>query len=114
MSWTYTLAELADAIDVAVDAGALDFSSVSTDTRTLRPGDLFVALSGDRFDGSQFVSGAFEKGACAAITTVPNEAGPCLVVDSPLAALQTFAAWHRSHHDLPLLALTGSCGKTTT
>ncbi|MCP4645496.1 MAG: UDP-N-acetylmuramoyl-tripeptide--D-alanyl-D-alanine ligase, partial [bacterium] len=47
-------------------------------------------------------------------TTVPNEAGPCLVVDSPLAALQTFAAWHRSHHDLPLLALTGSCGKTTT
>jgi UDP-N-acetylmuramoyl-tripeptide--D-alanyl-D-alanine ligase len=60
------------------------------------------------------VDAAFEKGAAAAVCTQAHERGPCLVVENPLLALQHFAAAHRKDWGGPLLAITGSCGKTTS
>ncbi len=125
MSWFHTIAELAQAIvtgsapngSAGVPAGsgtaAQTFSSVSTDTRTLRPGDVFFALSGENFDGNTFVPQAFEKGAVAAVCERPMPGGLCITVESPLRALQDFAAWHRSQCSAKVIAITGSSGKTT-
>jgi UDP-N-acetylmuramoyl-tripeptide--D-alanyl-D-alanine ligase len=93
---------------------ARTFERISTDTRTLEGGDVFFALSGERFDGTEFSGRAFEAGAAAVISTKQHPAGPCVVVDDPLAALQRFAAAHRSLYEIPVIAITGSCGKTTS
>ena len=88
---------------------------VHSDTRTLQPGDLFVALKGEHFDAHQFLQQAKEKGALAAIAHHGLvEAGlPGLeVADSKLALGQLAAGW-RSQFSLPLIAVTGSNGKTT-
>lgn len=114
MGWTYTLGELARALGVAPPAANVSFHAVSTDTRTLEPGSVFFALKGDRFDGNAFVSEAFAKGAVAAVTSASHDAGPCLIVSDPLAALQTFARWHRNRYGLSVIAITGSCGKTSS
>jgi UDP-N-acetylmuramoyl-tripeptide--D-alanyl-D-alanine ligase len=116
MSWTYALGEMSRAVGATVpqnEAANLTFSGVSTDTRTLLPGDLFYALSGDNFDGNTFVPQAFEKGAVAAVCERVMPGGPCIVVDQPLRRLQDFAAWHRSRCSANVMAITGSSGKTT-
>ena len=113
MGWTYSLGQLAEAIGAGNPGADVSFCAVSTDTRTLREGEVFFALSGENFDGNGFVPAAFEKGAAAAVCSTPQEGGRCLVVGDPLAALQQFASWHRDHYNPPLLAITGSCGKTT-
>jgi len=110
----YTLAELAKIIGAAPAGGMKRFSRVSIDTRTLQPGDVFFALTGERFDGNKFLQDAFDKGACGAVARRKHSAGPCLVVDDVLLALQQFAAYHRGRFEMPVLALTGSCGKTTS
>jgi UDP-N-acetylmuramoyl-tripeptide--D-alanyl-D-alanine ligase len=91
------------------------FSSVSTDSRTLKAGALFVALSGPSFDGHDFVAVAAERGAAAALVERPLAAQiPQVVVPDPLAALAAFAReWRRQFH-IPLVGVTGSNGKTTT
>ncbi len=114
MGWSYTIRELAAAVGAEAPALGGAFTSVSTDTRTLREGDVFFALSGERFDGSTFVEDAFAKGALAAVTTRASETGPCLVVPDVLGALQAFARAHRMRYAVPVIAITGSCGKTTT
>ncbi len=115
MSWKYTLGELAGAVGAVLPTGLgeFTFSGVSTDTRTLRPGDVFFALSGDNFDGNTFVPLAFEKGAVAAVCERPIPGGPCIVVEAPLRRLQDFAAWHRLRCSANVIAITGSSGKTT-
>ncbi|QOJ24769.1 MAG: UDP-N-acetylmuramoyl-tripeptide--D-alanyl-D-alanine ligase [Gammaproteobacteria bacterium] len=95
------------------------FTGVSTDSRTLKEGDLFVALSGERFDGSKFVGSAKEKGAVAAM--IPHTASgdalaagiPLLHVEDARLALGQLAAHWRSRFVLPLIGVTGSNGKTT-
>jgi len=94
------------------------FTGVSTDSRTLKAGDLFVALSGDRFDGSAFIASAEEKGAVAAL--VPQTIGgelatgiPLLRVKDTRLALGQLAAHWRSRFTLPVIGVTGSNGKTT-
>jgi UDP-N-acetylmuramoyl-tripeptide--D-alanyl-D-alanine ligase len=86
---------------------------VSTDTRKLEAGQVFFALEGEQYEGDIFVSDAFAQGAVAAVTTKANAAGPCILVDDAVQALQAFAAHHRRQHPIPLFAVTGSCGKTT-
>ncbi|SFB67252.1 UDP-N-acetylmuramoyl-tripeptide--D-alanyl-D-alanine ligase [Polaromonas sp. OV174] len=98
-----------------VGDGSVTLSRVHTDTRSLQPGDLFVALKGDRFDAHEFLSQAKAQGAVAAIAQHGLlEAGlPGLeVADSRLALGQLAAGW-RSQFGLPLIAVTGSNGKTT-
>ncbi len=90
----------------------------SVDSRTLNPGDLFVALAGKRFDGHDYVAAALEKGAVAAIVqagrTVKADSRRLLQVDDTLRALQSLGAAARRLWGKPLLAVTGSAGKTTT
>jgi UDP-N-acetylmuramoyl-tripeptide--D-alanyl-D-alanine ligase len=94
----------------------------SIDSRTLQPGDLFIAIKGDRFDGHDFMAAAFERGAVAAVvsrdklTMLAAEASkhPLLIVDDTLAALQQLAGAVRRHWGKRVVAITGSAGKTTT
>jgi len=93
------------------------FSRVTTDTRSVAPGDLFVALRGERFDGHDFVAQAFAGGAAAALVArdrAPGLAGNLIAVDEPLTALGTLAAHWRSRFDIPVAVVVGSNGKTTT
>ena len=89
---------------------------VHTDTRTLQPGDLFVALQGDRFDANDFLAQARDAGAAAALCHAGRLDGldwnGLEVADTRLALGQLAAAW-RSQFRLPLIAVTGSNGKTT-
>lgn len=92
-------------------------TGVSTDTRTLRPGDLFVALSGPRADGHDFIAEAFRKGAAAVLATREvNGGGPGPVVQVPegLRALADLARAYRRGLSLTVIGVTGSVGKTTT
>ena len=99
-------------------AGEPEAAGYSIDTRTLAPGDLFFAVSGERFDAHAFVGQAFEKGAVAAVVSAAKFAGlnggPLVAVDDPLAALQRLASEVRRHWGRRVVGITGSAGKTTT
>lgn len=92
---------------------------VHTDSRSLQPGDLFVALRGERFDGNQFIAQAQAQGAVGVVCEPSGEALalahglPALVVPDARLALGELAAGWRAQFDLPLIAVTGSNGKTT-
>lgn len=99
-----------------VGDGATRLARVHTDTRSLQPGDLFVALKGERFDANDFLAQARDSGAAAALAHPGRlaEAGlPGIEVDDSLAALGVLAAQWRAQFALPLIAVTGSNGKTT-
>jgi UDP-N-acetylmuramoyl-tripeptide--D-alanyl-D-alanine ligase len=100
---------------VLVGDGGVAFARVHSDTRSLKAGDLFVALKGDNFDAHDFLASAREAGAAAALAERGlAEAGlPGLQVADALAALQQLAAAWRRRFTLPLIAVTGSNGKTT-
>ena len=91
------------------------FRAVSTDSRTLTAGDLFVALRGERFDGHDHAGAAAEKGACAAVVSreLPLGIPQVLVADTLLALGAAASAW-RGQFALPLVGVGGSNGKTTT
>jgi UDP-N-acetylmuramoyl-tripeptide--D-alanyl-D-alanine ligase len=103
-------------------AGALAAQGYSIDSRTIAPGELFFAVRGDRFDGHDFVTGAVERGAVAAVVsrarvaTLPDAAlaVPLLIADDPLIALQALASHVRRQWGKKVIAVTGSAGKTTT
>ena len=90
--------------------------AVSTDTRRILPGSLFFALRGATFDGNRFVGEALAKGAAYAVADDPSAAGDprVILVDDTLAALQELARTHRRTLGIPILAVAGSNGKTTT
>jgi len=90
--------------------------SVCTDTRTLQPGQLFVALRGETFDGHAYLAQAAQAGAVGAVVAQrdPNVDIPQVCVGDTLAALGHLGAAWRQRHRLPLVAVTGSNGKTTT
>jgi len=97
-----------------VGDGAVRFTRVHSDTRSLRPGDLFVALKGERFDAHDFLPQAASQGAVAALAQRGLSASqPGLLVEDSLKALGQLAAGWRSQFSLPLVAVTGSNGKTT-
>jgi UDP-N-acetylmuramoyl-tripeptide--D-alanyl-D-alanine ligase len=116
MSALMTVSELARgaaALDVRGD-GRVGFSSVSTDTRTLAPGALYVALRGERFDGHDYVAAARERGAAAALVERVVDADlPQVVVADSRRALGLAAAQWRARFSLPVIAVAGSNGKTT-
>jgi UDP-N-acetylmuramoyl-tripeptide--D-alanyl-D-alanine ligase len=92
-------------------------TGIATDTRTLQGGEVFLALRGDNFDGHQFVGKARDLGAIVAIVDrtwpleIPNF--PLLRVDDTLIAYQAIASWWRDQFSIPIVAVTGSVGKTT-
>ncbi len=102
-------------LHAAAGAADLRFTRVHTDSRSLQPGDLFVALRGERFDAHGFIAQAAAAGAVAALVDhVPEgTALPCLQVPDTLAALQQLATAWRLRYAGPLVTVTGSNGKTT-
>jgi UDP-N-acetylmuramoyl-tripeptide--D-alanyl-D-alanine ligase len=100
------------------DSGAR-FTGVATDSRAVRPGDLFVALAGERFDGNDFVEAALAAGAAGAVAREgarfsPRREAPVILVRDPLRALGALAAEVRRRLRAAVVAITGSSGKTTT
>ncbi|MEA4925614.1 MAG: UDP-N-acetylmuramoyl-tripeptide--D-alanyl-D-alanine ligase [Syntrophomonadaceae bacterium] len=93
---------------------------VSTDSRKIQPGELFFALSGDNFDGHDYIGRAWEAGAAAVIVANPQKVpgtdapGTVILVRNTLEALQKLAGAFRQQFALPVVAVTGSVGKTTT
>jgi len=117
------LTDMAQALNAHVEGAAgIEAVGVSTDSRSLAPGELFFAIRGDNFDGHEYVEDAFAKGACAAVvseeasaaTAAPEVSGPTIAVPDTVDALLTLAAWYRAKFDIPVIAVTGSNGKTTT
>lgn len=91
-------------------------AGVNIDSRTIEPGQLFIALKGDHFDGNEYALDALDKGAIAAIvddTTLPTS-NRIYRVENCLKTLQHLAGYHRRVLDIPVFAITGSNGKTTT
>ena len=96
------------------------FRNLERDSRAVQPGDLFLAIRGERLDGHDFVAEAAAKGAAAALVARdwaarhPIPPLPLLAVDDPVPALQRLAAAHRAALDLTVVGVTGSVGKTST
>ncbi|MHB8410321.1 MAG: UDP-N-acetylmuramoyl-tripeptide--D-alanyl-D-alanine ligase [Candidatus Acidiferrales bacterium] len=127
MRWT--VAEMADALGVAAPSGSdsvARLAGVSIDSRTVKPGELFVAIRGPRHDGHNFVAAALAQGAAAAVVECdrapefpPEIHGRLLAVNDTLRALQELArsycdAWRNAKVGRRVAAVTGSAGKTTT
>jgi len=116
-----SLAFVCAATDADLQHGSPDVQvrGVCTDSRQVQPGDLFVALTGPRFDGHSFVSEAVSRGATAALLNrnkAPSNPIGCavLLADDTRRALGRLAAAYRRDFDLPVVAVAGSNGKTTT
>ena len=92
----------------------LKFQQISTDTRQITPGCLFIALRGERFDGNEFLEEAFRRGAAACVANRPSDGGPVVMVPDTLRALQHLAAAYRRKFPIPVVGVTGSVGKTST
>ena len=122
MSWTWTLDRVADALrgqsDVALPRGRAPIRAVSTDTRQIGPGDLFVALRGERFDAHDFLAQAVERGATAVVVTDPRRTSglgvPVCAVRDTLVALGALASYRRAAWGGTVVAITGTNGKTST
>lgn len=116
-----TAQQIADILGARVTAGSADAlasGGVCTDTRRLSPGALFVALRGENFDGDAFAPGALRDGAAVAVVRQwqgdPPAGTAVIEVPDTLLALQKIAHWWRKQLDLPVVAITGSNGKTST
>ncbi len=108
------LSELASLLGTSFSGKNMNFHGVSTDSRTLKPGNLFVALKGEHFDGHQFLEQAVNNGAIAALV---SEASPIqipqIVVDNTLTSMGKLSSHWRDRFSIPFIAITGSNGKTT-
>lgn len=110
------LREAARAVEGSLHGESVRFSGVTTDSRAVGGGDLFVALRGERFDGHEYLGEAQRRGAVAAMTSrivAMQPPMPQVVVDDTRSGLGRLAASWRSRFAIPLVALTGSNGKTT-
>ncbi|MEO1432834.1 MAG: UDP-N-acetylmuramoyl-tripeptide--D-alanyl-D-alanine ligase [Cyanobacteria bacterium J06633_8] len=112
------LVELLDAKSANLSETVLaeSFFGIQTDSRIIKPGEVFVAFRGEKFDGHKFVATAIEKGAIAAIVDFEYENSqlPVLKVTNTLEAYQKIAQWWRNQFSIPVIGVTGSVGKTTT
>jgi UDP-N-acetylmuramoyl-tripeptide--D-alanyl-D-alanine ligase len=115
MDMNLPLSEVATLLGVSFAGTDASVLRVFTDSRAIRPGDLFVALRGEKFDGGAFAAQALQQGAAGVVldhTQAPNIASAIRVDDTRLALGQLAAAWRR-RFDIPVVAITGSNGKTT-
>ena len=109
-----SLQRLAHAVHGQRQGADVTFQGVSTDTRTMAAGELFIALIGARFDGHEFVQEAAQRGAAAALISHPIATDlPSVMVQDTTQALGQLGSYWRGQFDIPLIAVTGSNGKTT-
>lgn len=108
---------IVEALDLKAMSSPLNVSGISIDTRTLKEGDLYIALHGENGDGHLYIPQAFEKGACGVILSshaelVPSN-GTFFKVEDTQQALQALGTYARLHTNPQTVAITGSAGKTT-
>jgi len=109
------LSEAATALNAKLIGADTRFDSVGSDSRNIQAGQLFIALKGANFDGNTFAAEAINKGAAAVmVSDAAIDARPALVVDDTRLALGELAKYWRSKFSAPVIAITGSNGKTTT
>ncbi len=109
-----SLSETASVLEAELEGEDLRYEGLSSDSRNILPGSLFVAIEGECFDGHDFVDAAAKKGALAALISKPQRFSlPTLRVADTIAALGKLAGHWRGHFKAPLIAITGSNGKTT-
>ena len=94
----------------------LDIQNFEKDTRIIQKGDMYVAIKGEKFDGNDFYKDAINKGAVAYLMSKePDEKiGSIVLVENTVKAIQQIAEYKRSQVDIPVVAVTGSVGKTST
>lgn len=112
------IAKIIGANELPAWLGEIEVSGYSIDSRTVKPGELFFAIRGEKFDGHDFLAAAFAN-ASAAVVSRPVDVGPQLnerrlIVNDTLRALQELAAEVLRHWNRPVIGITGSAGKTTT
>lgn len=109
-----SLSELAKQLNVSAPSHDTDFTGINIDTRHMLPGCLYVAIRGEQFDGHQFVEEAFKKGAAAALVSHKINCDiPQIIVNDTILALGKITEKWRNRFSIPLVAVTGSNGKTT-
>jgi UDP-N-acetylmuramoyl-tripeptide--D-alanyl-D-alanine ligase len=110
-----SLKQLADVCEGRLIGGDVTVSSISTDSRSIAAGDLYIALVGDNFDGNDYAQDAIAKGASAVIVSrvIDGITTPQILVTDGARALAKIAQWHRLQWAKDIVAITGSCGKTT-
>ena len=109
------LSEAASATDACLIGKDVRVRAINIDTRNARGGELFVALRGPNFNGHQYIDQAFERQLAAAMVDEPVASQlPVLKVQDTHRALKAMAVYWRKKHQLPVIAITGSNGKTTT
>lgn len=114
MSLRLSLSECEVALQAGLAGADTEFTGVSIDTRTLQPGDLYVAIAGERFNGHEFVGAAESAGAAALLVHEPVESTlPSLRVDDTVIALGQLGRLWAQRFGIPTIAITGSNGKTT-
>lgn len=113
----FKLSEAAQADTLSHDGPDAEVRGVTIDSRKAGPGDLFVALRGERMDGHRFVDAALSGGAAGALVSdraaVATEAAPLLLTPDTRLGLGHLAAWWRARFSIPVVAITGSNGKTS-
>ncbi|MCL2404242.1 MAG: UDP-N-acetylmuramoyl-tripeptide--D-alanyl-D-alanine ligase [Defluviitaleaceae bacterium] len=114
-----TIREITTAVNgrLAGNPSEAAVTSICTDTRKIHAGALFVPLKGERVDGHSYLQSALENGAACALTEQENNlshTGPLIYVKSTRRALMDLAAYYRRKHNIKVVAITGSAGKTTT
>ncbi|MBP0017871.1 MAG: UDP-N-acetylmuramoyl-tripeptide--D-alanyl-D-alanine ligase [Cyanobacteria bacterium SBLK] len=123
MSFTASTSQLPEILGLSSPAFTISPSSrlmgINTDTRTLQPGEAFLALQGETFDGHHFLEAAADKGAEALIISRYSdrplqETIPQFLVEDTLQAYQKIGSWWRDRFKIPIIGITGSVGKTTT
>lgn len=107
------LSEVAFATRGQVVGADVEFCCVGTDSRSIKKGQLFVAIKGENFDGHEYVAQSLEQGATAALVSNVSNNSPVVVVKDTRLALGDLAAHWRAKFDMPVVAITGSNGKTT-
>ena len=109
-----TLSTAAHALQARVIGEDVFFSGCSTDSRNIKAGEMFIALRGQRFDGHDYIDQARQSGAIAAmVDTDPGHPIPLLLVEDTRLGMGKLAGLWRGNFDLPIVAVTGSNGKTT-
>lgn len=119
----FTTREILEAAGAELISGSLNdcFSGVSIDSRTVKKGDIFICIKGERFDGHDFIPEAIAKGASGVIFSRYNTVSlgiksfhNLIAVDNTLSALSDLAYYHRKRFGIPVVGISGSNGKTTT
>ena len=110
-----TLNELIKTVDGKTDINSnIEIKDIKTDSRKIKRGDIFISLKGDKYDGHNYIDEAIKKGATLCIIDKDIKNDKCIKVENTYKCLYDIANYIRNKYNIPLIAITGSNGKTTT